>query len=419
MSVQRCLAVAVVFVLSFSLILSSGASVSAQFAATFQTTSTRFDDPDGLFSLTLPEGWSYQPDESGPGFHLFYGPVGWDLFFAEFLDLPHAGATALEVAESIVAHYAGPDGLENFSIIAPPGAGQLGGKPAVFTVYTYNEAGETIIEGRVVVIHGGGALSLAFSDRADLFQGSVPVFDAVLYSVVLHEPVAPAPTGVTFGGLALSPGALGAAAGDGSGGSSASTSSSGGGSAPATGPGSQNATARVYTGPDGHYTFVPPAGWELWEEQSTRRGDSIEPWNTLLNWPGRPVSKSLFIWDYFDEWEQRGAQYEIVLAVIDNVPGALGQSVDTLVRQIAGDNAHIYTASNTRMRIGDQNGMAVQVVVRPGMVEPWSLGIPWFRQHTFYVVKQGVTLFVWAVPTEIVNLPEVAAALESFRWTAR
>lgn len=416
---QRCLAVVMLLVFSFAVVVGAAVPAGAQFASGLVAASTPFDDPDGLFSLTLPAGWSYQPDDSGPGFRLFYGPVGWDIFYVESLELPHPQATALEVVQSIVAHYESPDGLEGFQMIARPAPGQLGGKPAVFTVYAYDEAGEPIIEGRGVVVHAGVALTLAFSDRADLFEASTPAFNAVMESLVLHEPAAAAPAGFTFGNVALPSGLEGGISG-GTGGITGTGPGSGGtGAGGNTGTGAAGGDAGVYTGPSGHFTFVPPAGWELWEEQSTRRGDPIEPWHTLLDWPGRPVSKSLFIWDYFDEWEQVGAQYEIVLAVIENVPGALNQSIDTLVRQIAGANAHIYTASNSRERIGNQTGMAVQVTVRPGLVEPWSLGIPWFREHTFYTLKQGLTLFVWVVPNEIVDLPEVAAALESFRWVAR
>lgn len=367
MFTSRCLVSVVTLILALTF------AANAQFAAGMQAVSTQFHDPDGRFTLTVPAGWTYQPDESEPDFYVFFGPGSYDLFYLEVFDLPDAGATPIDLAYDTIEYYSGPYGLEDFQIVVPPTPGELGGKPAAFLVFSDTDIdGTPIIEGRAITIHGGKELALAFADHADLFEASTPTFNAVMASLELHETA------------------------------SASTDSS-----------------ADYTSPDGHFTFLPPDGWELWEEQSTRRGDQIEPWHTLFEWPSRPMSKSLFIWDYFDEWEQVGAQYEIVLAVIDNVPGALNQSIETLVRQIAGTNAHIYTASNSRARIGNQTGMAVEVVARPGMVEPWSLGVPWFREHTFYVIKQGVTLFVWAVPSEIVDMPEVAAALESFRWVAR
>lgn len=391
MLVRRILVV----VAALALFVSSAAH--AQFAAGLQTASTSFQDPDGRFTLTLPSGWSYQPDKSEPSFLVFFGPGSHDLFFVEVLDVSHTGATPVDLAHDAVALYSGPNGLEGFEIVAAPAPGQLGGKDAAFMVYSYDDgAGTAVIEGRAMTIYQDKVFTLAFADRADLFEASTATFNAVMSSFTLHETASIPQSGISFGSLALSPGSHGE-------------------TADTTHPPTSSTS---YTSPDGHYSFLPPEGWELWEEQSTRRGDQIEPWHTLFEWSGRPMSKSLFIWDYFDEWEQVGAQYEIVFAVIDNVPGALSQSIDTLVRQITGANATIYTASNSRVRIGDQNGMAVKIVARPGMVEPWSLGVPWFRQHTFYVLKQGVTLFVWAFPNEIVDLPEVTSALESFRWVA-
>lgn len=131
------------------------------------------------------------------------------------------------------------------------------------------------------------------------------------------------------------------------------------------------------------------------------------------------MTKSLFIWDYFDEWLQTGGQYDVVMAVIENVPGTQADAVEALKNAVTGSNAHMYTTETERVRLGAHPALAVQIVVRPGMTEPWTMGIPWHRDVTFFVMKQGTTLFLWAVPSDLRDAPQLAAAVDSFQWIGR
>jgi len=295
-------------------------------------------------------------------------------------------------------------------------------------VYSYTDtSGASIVEGRAFVVHEGRVYTLAFADLAGNFDGSVPTFNSVMESFRLHETARPATKpGAGFGAFTSS---------------TQSPSESNASNqrdrsnqpvqpeqpvsvpaepAPTTAaPTTSEPETTQYTSPDGHFRFTPPSAWELWEEQSTARGDTIEPWNTLFNWPGRPMTKALFIWEYFDEWEQKGQQYEVVLAVIEKIPGSQSQAIETLKNQLTGSLSHIYAPSTTRVRIGTQPGMAIQIAPRLGMVEPWSEGPAWFKSVTFYSFKQGDTLFVWALPSEMTEAPEVKAAVESFEWIRR
>lgn len=377
---------------------------------------SEFRDPAGRFSITVPAGWTFQPDVSEDDFFVFYGAGEYDFFYLEIAPLVRPGATAAEQARAAVEWYQGPDGLTDFLQLQPVSVGQLAGKEAAFVVYAYTDSfGTRLVEGQAVIIHGGAAYALVFADIPELFDANVPTFNSMMQSLRLYDPVPAASTpGAGFGLPGQAPGTV-------------PSQSAAASSAVITATAEQSPaepqtppSPAVYTSPDGRFEFTPPAGWELWEEQSTARGDSIEPWHTLFNWDRRPMTKVLFIWDYFDEWEQVGVQYEIVLAAIDNVAGSLNQAVETLKAQLVGSQLnHIYTTESTRVRVGNQTGLAVRIVARPNMVEPWSMGTPWFKEHTFYTFKQGTTLFVWAVPTAAVELPEVAAALAGFRWTGR
>lgn len=177
--------------------------------------------------------------------------------------------------------------------------------------------------------------------------------------------------------------------------------------------------AFVYDSPGRFYRLTVPSGWDLWEEQATARGDAIEPWHSLLNWPGKPVTKSLFIWDHFDEWLQTGAQYEIVAAVIENVSGTQAEAVEQLTNVAAGASAATYLGNTERIRLGAEAAFAVKIGVRPGRTELWSEGPPWHRDITFYVLKRGTMLFVLAVPDAIVGSDELTAVLQSFVWLGR
>ncbi len=379
----------------------------AQFGVGLQSAWSDFHDPAGRFSLSVPPGWTYQEDQSTDDFVVFYGPGDYDLFYLEILELTHPQATAMDQAREAAERYSA-GGLDNFAILQQPSAGRLAGKEASFMVYAFDDSlGARIVEGRAFAIHQGKAYTLAFADVAERFDASVATFNGVMEALRLLDP---APTTTATPGLGF--GALTGTQ------STAPTQGGTFGSAPVE---QEPVTwaPLVYTSPDGRYQFTQPEGWELWEEQSTARGDYLEPWHTLFNWGNRPMTKSLFIWDYFDEWEQVGAQYEVVLGVIDNVPGSLNQAIDNLKSQIAGNLNHIYMTETGRVRIGSQTGLEVRIVTRPGMVEPWSEGPQWFKEYTFYTFKQGNALFVWAVPTEAVDIPAVKSALESFRWSGR
>lgn len=370
-------------------------AAGAQFGTGLGQSWTDFTAPDDRFALSIPPGWSYQADQSTPEFHVFYGPGEYDLFYIELL--PSTGlATPASLAQDAIARYSGPLGLPDFRVISQPSAGMLAGQDASFIVYSYTDSGASIHEGRAFVLTGDTVFTLAFADAAAKFDASIPTFNAVMASLSLAQPT------VSTGGfgVGISPGTQATDAGQVT-------------HQPAhTAPG-------TYVSPGEFYRFRIPQAWELWEEQWTAQGDTIEPWNGVFDWGNRPMTKSLFIWDYFDEWEQTGAQYEIVLGVIENVPGSQSNAIEELKNRVAGDSSHLYTTTTSRIRVGAEPALAVQVVTRPGFVEPWSMGTPWHKSVTFYVFKKGTTLFVWTLPNELTQNEDVIRAIESFEWTAR
>lgn len=385
--------------LTLLLVLLAAAGVWAQVG--FGTTAETFRDPGGAFSLVVPDGWSYQGESSGPGFALFYGPGDYDLFYVEVVGPGDAALTPAAQARAALDRYARGE-LARFRVVSPPTPGTLAGRDASFVVYTYvDSAGVQVMEGRGFIIAGADVYTIAFADAADRFDEAVAVFNSVMESFQVT------------GAAAASAGEL--PVGFGVGAAMAAVSSHFWAAAGADG----GQSAGVYTSPGQFYSFVLPAGWELWEEQWTERGDAVEPWHSLLNWPGKPVAKTLFIWDFFDEWLQTGAQYEIVAAVVDNVPGTQADAVDQLVNAVAGPTAGTYEGAPRRVRLGAEAAFAVEIGVRPGRTELWSEGIPWHRDVTFYVLKRGTALFVLAVPDAVVDSPELAGALESFTWHRR
>lgn len=389
----------------FASVLTAATAASAQFGVGLRQEWTDFRDPVGRFTLRVPPGWTYQDDMSTNDFFVFYGPGTHDLFYLELLT-PGSGTTnPAAQAQDALRRYSGPDGLRNFRVLSTPTPGSLSGKEASFIVYAYTDSdGSSMVEGRAFVDHGGQVLTLAFADEASRFDQQVPVFNDIMASLNLLEvPRIPA-VGTGFGVGSSGPVLPSVPAIS----STAETDE----------PGAA-AGSPYYTSPGGSYRFVVPDGWELWEEQATSRGDTIEPWNGVVLWRGKPMTKTLFLWDYFDEWEQKGAQYEIVLAVVENVPGTLDDALATLKNNVMGEHARIYTTSTRRARIGGQTGVAADIVVREGMVEPWSVVSQWYRTVTFYTFKQGSTVFLWVVPKDVERHPSVVQAMESFQWLAR
>src|SRR5690606_38230385 len=116
-----------------------------------------------------------------------------------------------------------------------------------------------------------------------------------------------------------------------------------------------------------------------------------------------------------DEWEQKGAQFEMVMAVVERVPGTQNEALEALKDHVMGASANVYTTTSRRVRIGNQTGVAADIVVRPGMVEPWSTLSQWYRTVTFSTFKQGDTVFIWVIPKEIEEHPAVVQALGSFQ----
>ena len=396
-----------------TLILAVNAA-SAQFSVGLGQAWSEFHDPSGRFTMSVPPGWVYQADQSTDAFFVFYGTGDYDLFYLEVLE-PASAGTAMDQARAAAERYSGPRGLSNFALLQAPYTGQLAGKEASFMVYSYSDStGVRMVEGRAFVVHGGKVFTLAFADVAERFDASVPTFNGVIQALRLHEP-APAATGFGLGFGATSSATTSAAAPA----SPAPAAPAPSVTAAPAAPAPSAAASGIYTSPDRRFQLAPPADWDLWEEQSTARGDYIEPWESLFNWPGKPMTKVLFIWDYFDSWRQVGAQYEVVLGVIDDLPGSLSQAVETLKNQITGNLSHIYAAQTGRARIGNQTGLEVRIAARPGMTEPWSAGPLWFKDYTFYTFKQGNAFFVWAVPTEAVDIPAVKSALDSFRWNGQ
>lgn len=388
---------------TLALLLAAAGLASAQFGAGPGQQWTTFDDPAGRFSLDVPPGWSYQAHLSTDTVFRFYGSGAYDLFYVQFM-VPASGTAAPAAqAQDLVRRFSsGPEALPGFQVVSQPAPGTLGGKEASFVVYSFSgEGGITRVEGRAFVEHRGQVLTIAFSDEASLFSDKVPVFNAVLESVVLHE-AAQAPL---FG------------AGLGTGGTSAGQAAATGPVSVAFGPAAtETAAAGVFTSPGGFYRFVVPEGWELWEEQASARGDAIEPWNGVQLWTGRPLTKTLFIWDYFDELEQKGQQLEIVLLVAENAPGTLDQSLETLKRNMAGEWSHIYQWETQRARIAGQNGVTGRLTVGSLYTEPWTLEDAWWKQFTAYAFKQGTTLFVWLIPAEVEYHPAVVEAVGSLEW---
>lgn len=382
-----------------TLTLTAADTAAAQFGVGLRREWTDFHDPMGRFSLRVPPGWTYQDDVSTDEFFVFYGTGDYDLFYVEILE-PTSGTMDPAVqAQDALRRYSGPDGLPRFQVISEPAPGSLADREASFIVYSYTDGdGTPIVEGRGFVAHHGRVLTLAFADEARTFDDQVPLFNTVMESLTLAEE-SPAPrVGSGFGVGGASPT---------------------GGSDPAPSSSAAAADGSLYTSPGGFYRFAVPEGWELWEEQATSRGDAIEPWNGVVLWSGKPMTKTMFLWDYFDEWEQKGAQYEIVMAAVERVPGTQSEALEALKDHVMGASANVYTTTSRRVRIGNQTGVAADIVVRPGMVEPWSTVSQWYRTVTFYTFKQGDTVFIWVIPKEIEEHPVVVQAMGSFQWLAR
>lgn len=390
-------------------------TAGAQFGLGLPQPVTAFTDPNGRFTLEVPDGWSFQADLSESDFFVFFGPGEHDVFLLEVLQSTATSPTAL--AAEAIEHYRGPGGLTGFTLLTPPSSGVLGEAEASFIVYAFTgDDGTPLTEGRAFTVYGDVAYTLAFGDASDRFQASVPTFNNVMASLKFTQPQTEAASGssATFGMVNTAPSTGGSA-------SATPTASLIGQSAPVvqTAPSSHLGGSTLYTSPGGFYRFSVPGGWALWEEQSTARGDTIDQWNGVFGWQGRPTTKSLFVWDYFDEWEQTGAQYEIVMAVVENVPGALNDALTALKDQVMGGHGGIYTVETTRLRIGAQAAVAASIVVRPGMVEPWTIVSDWYKSVTFYGFKQGLNFFFWVIPNEITEHPDVVAAMQSFEWLAR
>lgn len=405
-------------------LLASGVAV-AQFGVGLHHHWNEFQDPQGRFTVSVPPGWTYQPDMSDATVAVFFGPGAYDLFFLEVVPAAATGQNAAAHAREAIQHYQS-NVLPQFSLLSGPTAGTLSGLDASFIVYAHTDAsGAPVIEGRAFAVAGTDLYTIAFADHADTFDGRVALFNAVMDS--LHIQAAQAPTTI-----AAAPGTSIARPGTGAAGAASATASTSTGTtaSPGTAPslgteaspgpsGTAAAALDLYISPGGFYRFAPPADWTLWEEQSTAFGDTIEPWHELMNWPGKPMTKSLFTWDYFDEWLQTGGQYDVVMAVIENVPGTQADAAESLKNAVTGSSGNMYTTTTERIRLGAHAAFAVKIVVRPGMVEPWTMGTPWHRDVTFFVMKQGTTLFVWAVPDELRDAPQLTAAVNSFQWLGR
>lgn len=373
-----------------------------------------FHDAAGRFSLNVPPGWTYQPDMSDETAAVFFGPGEHDYFYLEILLAAGGAQSPADHAREAVMHYEA-GALPNFRLLSGPTDGIISQRGASFIVYTYvGSDGVSMTEGRAFVTVGTDVYTIAFADQTTRFDAQVPMFNTVMESLLVHGSE---PTSFGTATTSTAAGATDTSASAGT--TTTSTPASGGGTSTARPEtGALTGDTSIYVSPGGFYRFTVPDDWYLWEEQSTAYGDVIEPWHDLLNWPGKPVTKSLFIWEYFDEWLQTGDVYDVVLAVIENVPGTQGDAVDALKNTVTGASP-IYTTSTERLRLGSHPALAVKVVVRPGMVEPWSMGTPWHRDVTFFVLKQGTTLFVWAVPDELRDDEQLAAAVASFQWAGR
>lgn len=385
---------------AFAVWLTAAPAADAQFGVGLHRQWEQFRDPYGRFTIGLPPGWSYEPALSSDSLLVFVGSGAYDYFYVEIV--PAAGADAQAWARDMISHYQAGQ-LPEFALLNGPSAGELSGLDATFIVYSFLESpGVRVMEGRAFAVAGTELYSIAFAHQAAAFDRQVALFNAIMGSLRIGAAVS-APT-TAAAGLAVGRPAAGAA---------------GIGVTSPTGAATAGTAAGTYISPGGFFRFTPPAGWMLWEEQSTALGDFIEPWHDLFNWPGRPMTKVLFVWDYFDEWLQTGDQYDVVMAVVENVPGTQADAAEALKNAVTGDSSFLYTTSQERMRLGPHAALAVKIVVRPGYTEPWSLGEPWHRNVTFFVFKQGTTLFVWAVPDELRDAPQLAAAIESFQWLGR
>ncbi|GEM_PF-3946191 len=398
---------------SVVLLLLAASLAYAQFGVGTGQQWTAFDDPQGRFSLRVPPDWTFQADQSSDSVFVFYGPGNYDVFYLQFIHPATPSGTLAAEAAANLDLLRGPSGVPGFQLVSAPGAGVLAGKEASFFVYSFTAEGVNLVEGRGLVPFEDQILVLAFSDKASRFNGQVATFNAVMESLSLQETARSAQSGFGFGVGAGGQQGASAAAG------TVPTLPVTSPSAPPTFPTAPGAAGTTYTSPGGYYRFTVPQGWELWEEQSTARGDAIEPYHGVVPFGPRSTVKSLFLWDYFDEWTQRGSQYEILMVVFDNVPVTLQEALEAVKDNVMGEYAFVYTVSTNRTRIGGQAGVAADIVVRPNYTEPWTMFDQWYKTVTFYALKPASTLFLWVIPKEIENHPDVAAAMESFQWLGR
>ncbi len=373
---------------------------------------TGYRDPAGRYQVTLPAGWTYQPAQSRADLAVFFGTGEHDVFYVEVART--TAASALAAARDLVARFSGPNGLRNFQVLEGPGEGQLAGQSAAFLVYAYaDQNGTALKEGRGLLVVGQELYSLTFTDTPERFDANVAAFNQVLSTFQLTA--APPRFGLGGGGPAPAP-------------QPAPQSQpqpqpqaapipfpapapEPAPAPPAQGQG-QRAQAGPYIDPAGFFTLVPHPEWEFWEVQATEQGDTVDPTGGAFGWRGRPMSRYLFLWNTFDDVKMEEHQYQIIIGIVQRVPGTITENVQQLGDLLIQPKS---AADIKRVKLGDQNALRVRFTVAPGWVRAWQPGVKALDEvTTFYVLKKGTTLAYLMIPNDIEALPEVQAAIQSF-----
>lgn len=344
---------------------------------------TRFDAANAWYSLYTPPNWSYQKDHSSEGFDVFYGPGEADLFWVETFTVDNP-VTPVALLNNLFSQYqSGDNALTDFAVLQAPHAGMLDNVPAAFAVYRYTDDkwGDTI-EGLGLAVLGSQVVVVTFSDSADSFSNQVPLFNQVLMGVRVHLTNASQEQGQTKSQPPSS--------------SNASQTVS---------PPNNQPVANVYKDSAGRFSLSLPEGWEMWEYQATARGDKIDTQDGVFDWPGNK-SRVLFVWNGFDEVNQKPFQYEVQIVLIDGVGGTAEQAIRDLVSKA--DPSGLSNANEgIRVRIGNLTGMK--------LVFHSNLQTELARYSTIYAAKTGNTLVVVTFPKEA-NEAAINQVLSSFKW---
>lgn len=374
----------VLIVLAIVMVLGVSAVIQAQAQADGPW--SNYSDPKRRFSVELPPGMVFQSQDSNENTSVFYGSEAAYALGVEITQVA-ADMTAQKAAQAVISAYSKPGGPKGFELLGEPFVGQLSGREAVYFIYSFlTEEGDALKSGHGFVVDSGRLFVLRFADERDSFDGNVALFNRILSTFRIIPPGG----GGQFGlGTMTAPGeAQGPGQGQGR---------------PGQGPEVRDGVLRDRLG---FFTLELVEGLELWEY---RRGDQeVDPLFGLFStWDKRPMHQYLFVWDYIDEVDQKEKQYEIIMGIIENVPGTIKSAMDTIMKRNFPDEP---LPTEKRVKIGNMAAIKFTPQTLRTMLK--GRDREWYSS-VVYMAKSGVFLVFWYVPSTI---PEASlkSLMESF-----